>query len=913
MEPSPKGVPESFESVRSKLRESLAAALSLVSQNSGKLRTNIDNSENQDIPHKVPLSEDVNPTSAALPLDNLASERPTEVPTGELRDLDQKLGEGKSLIQGSWNNELPNGSVKISHIDGQEFRMVPISSNGTVSSSRNEIESGHLVASCPNGDSDTAESEVHRESKRPKLEHDSNVGSIPEFANNCPQTLAVNIETELFKLFGGVNKKYKERARSLLFNLKDRNNPELRERVMSGEIAPNRLCTMTAEDLASKELSQWRIAKAEELAQMVVLPDSDVDIRRLVKKTHKGEFQVEVERDDNISVEVGIGGTLLSKAPPKASNTGKAEISKSDNPEKPDGALGAEKTDSKDEPSNGSTKKSSDFIEFTVEELRDNEFLPPIVSLDEFVGSLESEPFENLSLHSEERVSSPNGNNLDNLGSRSSESNSLKNLANSLDNPDNDGTKLMEVDTLGPADKSKLLSAQQVAGGSHGEQVWEGVVQLNISATADISAYLKGGEKTATEDWPSFLEIKGRVRVDAFEKFLQELRHSRSRAIMVSLFCWKEGSSEDGLLRLREVSESYIEDERVGFAEPAPAVELYLCPLHGKMMEMLGRHMPADYLDPLKDIVEGLIGIIIWRKTHVTTISPKSSSHNHHRPGSKKHSSSRRQDRDIHHPTHVGNAIPSGPLPSAAPADDDDIDDIPPGFGPASAAAAGRDVDDLPEFDFTRGSKPLAGPRSVAPAIARATPPRPLGIPLPAEQMRELVYKYGQGQGGGPGSNFRVAPVSVSSQPMSGFGPEVQPWNDDDDIPEWRPQVDCGPQANKRQLMQGYQQQRQQPLLPPTLPSAMRPPPLAPLPLAMPPSRSMPSQMAGTVLSPGSPWQVGQAWAHPYAYQGSPHTMVPPNGSATPPCHFSNVSPAGNTIYARPNFSAGQNGVDWRQ
>ncbi|KAJ4954859.1 hypothetical protein NE237_011642 [Protea cynaroides] len=128
-----------------------------------------------------------------------------------------------------------------------------------------------------------------------------------------PESLAFKIEAELFKLFGGVNKKYKERGRSLLFNLKDRSNPELRERVLAGEISPERLCSMTPEELASEELSQWRLAKAEELAHMVVLPDSEVDIRRLVRKTHKGEFQVEVEHDDSVSVEVSVGASSLTQ------------------------------------------------------------------------------------------------------------------------------------------------------------------------------------------------------------------------------------------------------------------------------------------------------------------------------------------------------------------------------------------------------------------------------------------------------------------------------------------------------------------------------------------------------------------------------------------------------------------------
>lgn len=50
------------------------------------------------------------------------------------------------------------------------------------------------------------------------------------------------------------------------------------------------------------------------------------------------------------------------------------------------------------------------------------------------------------------------------------------------------------------------------------------------------------GERTSAKDWPGILEIKGRVRLDAFEKFLQELPLSRSRAVMVSLvyFCCTE-------------------------------------------------------------------------------------------------------------------------------------------------------------------------------------------------------------------------------------------------------------------------------------------------------------------------------------------------------------------------------------
>lgn len=38
------------------------------------------------------------------------------------------------------------------------------------------------------------------------------------------------------------------------------------------------------------------------------------------------------------------------------------------------------------------------------------------------------------------------------------------------------------------------------------------------------------------KEWPGFIEIKGRVRLELFEKFLKELPLSRTRAIMVISF-----------------------------------------------------------------------------------------------------------------------------------------------------------------------------------------------------------------------------------------------------------------------------------------------------------------------------------------------------------------------------------------
>ena len=51
---------------------------------------------------------------------------------------------------------------------------------------------------------------------------------------------------------GEVNSEYKNKFRTLVFNLKDSHNPELRARVLMGDIPPAKLVRMTSEQLASK-------------------------------------------------------------------------------------------------------------------------------------------------------------------------------------------------------------------------------------------------------------------------------------------------------------------------------------------------------------------------------------------------------------------------------------------------------------------------------------------------------------------------------------------------------------------------------------------------------------------------------------------------------------------------------------
>ncbi|KAF5829228.1 transcription factor S-II, central domain-containing protein, partial [Dunaliella salina] len=72
---------------------------------------------------------------------------------------------------------------------------------------------------------------------------------------------------------GGLSKEYKTKFRSLVFNLKDANNPDLRARVLQGELAPDALVLLSTAELASRQLSAWRQQKEEEFAKAKFLDD----------------------------------------------------------------------------------------------------------------------------------------------------------------------------------------------------------------------------------------------------------------------------------------------------------------------------------------------------------------------------------------------------------------------------------------------------------------------------------------------------------------------------------------------------------------------------------------------------------------------------------------------------------------
>uniref|UniRef100_A0A9I9CHI0 TFIIS central domain-containing protein n=2 Tax=Cucumis melo TaxID=3656 RepID=A0A9I9CHI0_CUCME len=847
-------------SVRSKMRESLTAALALVSQQEDK-------SSNDE---KSPRTEAEK--SAAPKQEKSLSSGPA---IGHVSDDSKKIFSEKLDSVGLEDNvgkmlDKSSLCVNVSDLDalrydGRVFQPNNVLSYEDISFGDNFFIKDDLLQE--NGLSWVLEADLGVADKKETLTDelqkiDVGIGNQNQGAKpvQTPESLAVKIEEELFKLFSGVNKKYKEKGRSLLFNLKDRNNPELRERVMSGEITPERLCSMTAEELASKELSEWRMAKAEEFAQMVVLPDTEVDIRRLVKKTHKGEFQVEVEEYDNASADVSSGASTFSQS---QRNKNESEDGSPDEPEtvKDEQNISGQKNAASNKDNYTFTiasNEGSDLMQGLMVDdgLKDTELLPPIVSLDEFMESLDTEPpFDilaegagKLSPVSEKGESEPNsrlktaahptkGATDVSTEKNNEEFHTKADIASSsighvdlqpsptkpdVDSNDNQvGLRTSDRNDVAKSNDSNNAKSEteSPATAVKLEHLWDGILQYNISTMTSVVGTYISGERTSAKDWPGILEIKGRVRLDAFEKFLQELPLSRSRAVMVLHLDLKEGRPESERADLREVAESYVVDERVGIAEPGSGVEFYFCPPHRRILEMLGRILLKETSNEALNAIEnGLIGVVVWRKTQLTSMSPNSTSH-HKRSSKKQHFSSRRpQETSNFKANNISpkQTMPHGYFPIATarpPPEEDDADgddDVPPGFGPSTA----RDDDDLPEFNFSGSANPPGfSSQNKHPLTPRGQSSRPPSFQpsqtgsRPVEQMRELVHKYGQNLGGN-------TPSTVNWGERSGFSSvAMQPWNDDDDdIPEWQPQAAAAshqqipPPSHSQQPVRGFQQ-----------------------------------------------------------------------------------------------------------
>ncbi|KAL5098573.1 hypothetical protein RYX36_002900 [Vicia faba] len=114
--------------------------------------------------------------------------------------------------------------------------------------------------------------------------------------------------------------------------------------------------------------------------------------------------------------------------------------------------------------------------------------------------------------------------------------------------------------------------------------------------------------------WTECVEVKGKVKLHDFETYIQDLKRSPNRELMVVSLCWKEGSSKDRLEGIKKVARKYVSDGRVGLARVTTGVDLYVCPCSYTILNLLAKHGFLNFNDNNNDY---LIGCVVWKRNQI--------------------------------------------------------------------------------------------------------------------------------------------------------------------------------------------------------------------------------------------------------------------------------------------------------
>ncbi|ERL86208.1 hypothetical protein D910_03619, partial [Dendroctonus ponderosae] len=154
-------------------------------------------------------------------------------------------------------------------------------------------------------------------------------GSDIKLTDETVKNISIEIETELYKCFGDTGQKYKNKYRSLIFNIKDPKNQTLWRRICEKSISSYELVRLSPDDMASQELAKWREQEAKH--QLDMIKKSEIELlncnRQYVLKTHKGEEVLEDNtignKADNTEIIKSLteGSTLDTDADVKRNNS----------------------------------------------------------------------------------------------------------------------------------------------------------------------------------------------------------------------------------------------------------------------------------------------------------------------------------------------------------------------------------------------------------------------------------------------------------------------------------------------------------------------------------------------------------------------------------------------------------------
>ncbi|KAL3147452.1 hypothetical protein ABBQ38_014510 [Trebouxia sp. C0009 RCD-2024] len=467
------------------------------------------------------------------------------------------------------------------------------------------------------------------------------------------------VEQALQKHFG-MDKEYRQKVRSLSYNLSDASNPELRARVLQGEVTPDRLVQMTPNELASKELSQWRQQQLQESLRNSVLDEeaaAKFSTAAALAAKEKRSQMAKANYDKGLLTAIDQDEKAREATPPVRDSSAEdfkpslrhldsissaalkpPEVSSPSHPLSPTGDTphgdfseaqapfqGGKGEEEEAKPlgsrssGGGGSGGSSSFNWATIKahasklakdaEAPDNRFK----GFDEFMASAKARAAAKT------QAQAP------------ADTETAKTEAE--DQPYSPSAGVMVEDDPDLPDLVSLIGSSGVTGQ---KEVWRGklhvpgmfrahVVIDTVAGTGDIGRMFTSSE----------VEVKGRVNLDKLTAFLEELRVSRSRTVSLgTLSCARAASAADHT-HIVELINMYSSKQRTGVLDLEAGLEAYIippCALVDRLLKTakksatLATHTAASIPDTIEDVQ--LLLVVIHRKDWKPSVPKAEPMHN---------------------------------------------------------------------------------------------------------------------------------------------------------------------------------------------------------------------------------------------------------------------------------------------
>lgn len=388
-----------------------------------------------------------------------------------------------------------------------------------------------------------------------------------------PKMLAMEIELALLNLYGGTTKDYKNKMRTLHFNLKDPQNVELRLHVIRGDISPENFVRMSANELASKELAEYRRKKEEEALKMSVLD---------AEAAAKFSTAAALDARDRLAM-------------PSAYVADKLLAAREKSPERGEGQ-GAHQQQQQHQIMRTKETPDADANPATAPPGEGKSVLLPAQPLDwasikaQAVQRASTEPIDTLHIDTQQYKYQPLPE-FESLQAHTSEKAQAEDRND--DQPDSGLENIFLPSEFGFSDG-----------------VWQSQLVVPASATVSVTVDAKAGAGDLSVLLGSKeLVVRGRLALPKLEAFLSELHLSKHRTATLGVMSVTDAAS------LKEKNDfstaivaGYREQERAGVAEGHPGTETYLIPPSG----LANRLCAVTGTSPLDK--DHLLALVVHRK-----------------------------------------------------------------------------------------------------------------------------------------------------------------------------------------------------------------------------------------------------------------------------------------------------------